>query len=1199
MADVTRSILFKGTPGAVQRNASLAAEGTPYSVRPEPLFKHIGAVRGAAAIAPGAQAIWHVVDFPQGIGEANLWDLCHKLTDSRSALAGDAVAFAEPDLAQQWRYDSDAGRVASLTSGCVQAPPKPGLPVGTDLLWYRDAQHANFAGAGSGSGVRIAHLDTGYDPAHDTKPKNLDTALELNLLEKGSNAADRPPGPGLKNFGHGTGTIGILAGAPAIDGGPAIGGAPDAFVVPVRVADGVVLFFNSTIAAAFDYVFGLCNDAATFVDVVTMSMGGLASQAWAEAVNALYDRGVFIVTAAGNNFANWPTRNIVYPARFRRVVAACGVMADGRPYADLPPTIMAGNYGPQSKMDDSALAAYTPNTPWAKFGCPSVVDRDGAGTSSATPQIAAAAALWIEKHRDALGALPEPWMRVEAIRAALFGGARSADRVHFGRGLLDVSNALAASPAGAASFHCEAPDDAAFPLFRVMTGLGLDRAADARTQMLELEALQLSQSFEVERVLPDPQAAQYDPAAVRRAAEIIASSPRASQALRKALAPLASSGRSYSTPSPGGAGSPPPSGGPPAGGASGTPPPAAPQPQAAPLSALEPPVSKPPFRPLLVYAFDPTLELELNKLSFNEAILQVRWEELEPGPVGDYLEVVDVDPASAACYAPIDLSNPYLLVENGRRPAEANPQFHQQMVYAVAMKTIEYFERALGRTALWAPFREEGRPDRFVQRLRIYPHALREANAYYSPPRKALLFGYFLASEQSTRQPAGTLVFTALSHDVIAHETTHALLDGLHRRYMEPSNPDVLAFHEGFADIVALFQHFAMPEALASELRASGADLNQSQLLGDIAKQFGEATYGRAALRQYIGRKATRSDYDNATEVHERGAVLVAAVFDAFLRIYRMRADRIIALASLGSGVLPPGQLPSIVADRLAEDTADLAAQWLTICIRALDYAPAIDITFGDYLRALITADRDVVPNDKLGYRTAFATAFQDRGIHAAGVQTISPSTLVWEGPELQLAGLPAFLKTLDFSWDLRSHRANAFEQQRANCAKLKTWLVSSAVSDPELRSLGLQRIAEPVPLTIAESPGKLHAPEVHSMRPARRVALDGQTISDLVVEITQSWYPDDGSAWNPPLRGGVTLLVELDSGRIRYTVRKRIADASHSAGQRAFAVAFADEGLDANYGSPFGNAGEPLAMVHRSANGYRAPEDAGGKGAQ
>src|SRR5207237_9089017 len=129
------------------------------------------------------------------------------------------------------------------------------------------------------------------------------------------------------------------------------------------------------------------------------------------------------------------------------------------------------------------------------------------------------------------------------------------------------------------------------------------------------------------------------------------------------------------------------------------------------------------------------------------------------------------------------------------------------------------FERALGRTALWAPHFDrdpktgEVRSVQRVDRLRIYPHALREANAYYSPDKKALLFGYFPAilSNPGENLPGG-LVFTCLSHDVIAHETTHALLDGLHRYFAEPSNLDVGAFHEAFADIVALLQHFPQPE---------------------------------------------------------------------------------------------------------------------------------------------------------------------------------------------------------------------------------------------------------------------------------------------------------------------------------------------------------------------------------------------------
>src|SRR5205823_1698405 len=117
-------------------------------------------------------------------------------------------------------------------------------------------------------------------------------------------------------------------------------------------------------------------------------------------------------------------------------------------------------------------------------------------------------------------------------------------------------------------------------------------------------------------------------------------------------------------------------------------------------------------------------------------------------------------------------------------------------------------------------------PDaRYLQRLRIYPHALRAQNAYYSPDKKALLLGYFTGAETGDRRDK-RVVFTALSSDIVAHETTHALLDGLHRRFREPTNDDVLAFHEAFADIVALFQHFSLEGVLRDQLERDRGDMD-------------------------------------------------------------------------------------------------------------------------------------------------------------------------------------------------------------------------------------------------------------------------------------------------------------------------------------------------------------------------------------
>ena len=67
----------------------------------------------------------------------------------------------------------------------------------------------------------------------------------------------------------------------------------------------------------------------------------------------------------------------------------------------------------------------------------------------------------------------------------------------------------------------------------------------------------------------------------------------------------------------------------------------------------------------------------------------------------------------------------------------------------------------------------------------------------------------------------------------------------------------------------------------------------------------------------------------------------------------------------------------------------------------------------------------------------------------------------------------------------------------------------------------------------IAELTGDLHGIEVHSVRPARRIGPDGQSRTDLVVEITQTFYATQGGAY----RGGCTLLIDLEIGEVRYFV--------------------------------------------------------------
>ena len=146
-------------------------------------------------------------------------------------------------------------------------------------------------------------------------------------------------------------------------------------------------------------------------------MGGVASRAWADAVNKAYEAGIVFVAAAGNNFSaglfGVPTRvhrlSGPLPPRHRRL------RRDGRPAAlyGLPLRKMQGNWGPASKMA-TAIAAFTPNMPWAELGCARRSSTwNGAGTSAATPQMAAAAALWLAA---------APRLLIAAVRRAVDAG---------------------------------------------------------------------------------------------------------------------------------------------------------------------------------------------------------------------------------------------------------------------------------------------------------------------------------------------------------------------------------------------------------------------------------------------------------------------------------------------------------------------------------------------------------------------------------------------------------------------------------------------------------------------------------------------------------------------------------------------------------------------------------------------------------
>jgi hypothetical protein len=634
--------------------------------------------------------------------------------------------------------------------------------------------------------------------------------------------------------------------------------------------------------------------------------------------------------------------------------------------------------------------------------------------------------------------------------------------------------------------------------------------------------------------------------------------------------------------------------------------------------------------------------VQLDSALISRSVLQIPWEDVGPGPTGEYVEVVDIDPSSACVYDPVDLNDVSLLAQDGLSPSTGNPQFHQQMVYAVAMKTIANFELALGRKILWAERRRDDQgkllkqsKDRYVGQLRIYPHALRDQNAYYSPEKKALLFGYFHAPTTDPREELpGGLVFTCLSHDIVAHEMTHAILDGLHRRLLDISNPDMLAFHEAFADIVAIFQHFTVPGLLLDQIQRTRGNLQANSLLAKLAVQFARATGHGGALRNALGEIAedgTRVPPDPAllgrtTEPHARGAILVAAVFDAFVRMYDARVADLRRIATGGTGVLPDGDIHPDLAQRFAEEATRLAQRVLNMCIRAVDYLPPVDVTFGDYLRALITADTDFYPDDSRRYRLAFIESFRNHGIYPLDVRTMAEDALRWQRIEddqqlrvfRELLPPPGILGTMATAYD--SHgMANLlakYEQrglwsarsERALTSAAKRLLQSAWTADLSDDSGGDERYSlyrierlfgrflhDWVFGRITRADAELHQPiawqmgldaklasqeskkpprrqrdfreplEVHAVRPTIRLRADGRSKVELLVILAQrkecplldaqgdQLEDPSGDKLSFVYRGGCTLIIDPETGRVNYSIGKNLCSESRKARQMEF----------------------------------------------
>jgi serine protease len=304
----------------------------------------------------------------------------------------------------------------------------------------------------TGSGIRVAVIDTGYRPHADLSGQILagydfisDTAVSNDGNGRDSDASD--PGdwvaagecgsgqPAENSSWHGTHVAGTIA-ALTNNGSGVAGVAYGAKVVPVRVlgkcggytsdiADGIIWASGGTVS-------GVPNIAAR-AQVINMSLGGSGAcdTTTQNAINSARSRGTVVVVAAGNESQNASNSN---PANCAGVIAVAATNRSGG-------RASYSNYGTIVDVaapggDSGAAILSTLNAGTTSPGADSYASY--MGTSMATPHVAGVVALMLAKNAA---------LTPDDVEARLKSSARPfpASCSGCGAGIVDASAAVDAA----------------------------------------------------------------------------------------------------------------------------------------------------------------------------------------------------------------------------------------------------------------------------------------------------------------------------------------------------------------------------------------------------------------------------------------------------------------------------------------------------------------------------------------------------------------------------------------------------------------------------------------------------------------------------------------------------------------------------------------------------------------------------------
>jgi len=264
-------------------------------------------------------------------------------------------------------------------------------------------------------------------------------------------------------------------------------------------------------------------------------------------------------------------------------------------------------------------------------------------------------------------------------------------------------------------------------------------------------------------------------------------------------------------------------------------------------------------------------------------------------------------------------------------PGEA--EFVNVQTFVTADKTIKTMEAYLGRKIGWSFGREQ---------IALHPDKGKMMNAYYNKKDGSLNFFHF------TDKKTGETIHTGKSYETVAHETGHALLDGL-RPGILGWNIETEALHEAFADIVSMLSALQDENNIKKFLEETGGNFSNKNIIAHTGEQFGMSALGQPYIRSAINSFKYKNPYDlplfpvtgNESELtgeaHNFCRVFTGAFYDLMGETFDFYKAR---------GMSPEDAL---------RKSRDVCGKLL---MKGMDRCPPSGVTYKDLAKAMIEADK-------------------------------------------------------------------------------------------------------------------------------------------------------------------------------------------------------------------------------------------------